>query len=143
MLVPTVVAIVTDENHRENRHCFTKRPVLLMNLIVSSIIPRFTTTLRSMRPYSSNLHNSFEERRVVSVPVRLETFALRGEARAGREEMFISFYANLAKTVWIRAVEIVIKPVTAKTTEFDSQPSEELYSIQVVNVKHRSFWSSY
>ena len=50
VLVPTVVAIVTHENFREIRQCFSKRPVLLMNFIVSSIIPRFTITLRSLRP---------------------------------------------------------------------------------------------
>ena len=67
---------------------------------------------------SSNLHNSFEEKRTASIPVRLEkkvqeTFALRGEARAVQEKMFIIFYASLAKTGWIRAVEIVIQPMTA------------------------------
>ena len=42
-----------------------------------------------------------------------ETLALREEAWAVQEKMFIIFYASLAKTGWIRAVEIVIKPMTA------------------------------
>ena len=118
VLVPTVIAIVIDENLRENRQCFSKRPVLLMNFIVSSIIPWFTITLRSTRPQRSNLHNPFEERYITSIPVRLEPGQVelyierRSEGSAGINVHYLLCQdsTDLARTGWIRAVKI---PVTA------------------------------
>ena len=73
-----------------------------------------------------------------------EGLTLSRKTPAVQEKMCTIFYASLARTGWFRAMKIVIIPVTTKATEFDTKPSKQLNSVQVVNIKNRSFyWSHY
>ena len=46
-----------------------------MKFIVASTIARFVTKVKSGWPYSNKSHSSFEERRIRSVLVKLETWS--------------------------------------------------------------------
>ena len=75
------------------------------------------------------MYNSSDERRILSIPTRLDTrsrrvLTLSRETLAVQEKMFVVFYASLARTGWFRAMKIVIIPVSPERlhrSDFDAR----------------------
>ena len=74
MLVPTVAAIVTDENLRENYQCFPKPPSVFNEVYC---FLNNTTVHNNTEITVTIEHNSFEERRIALILLRLDTSSRR------------------------------------------------------------------